>query len=86
MMQVIVILIALARLGRSADSSSVCQKWENAVTKKSKELRSATDGEPNLKVGRGRRREVKRVDEVDDAFFHALDDAVTSYDEQGSQN
>ncbi|WP_422075984.1 hypothetical protein [Sulfitobacter geojensis] len=78
--------IALARLGRSADTSSVCQKWENAVTKKSKELSSATDGEPNLKVGCGRQREVKRVDEMDDAFFHTLDGAVASYDQQGSQN
>lgn len=50
------------------------------------ELSSATDGEPNVKVGRGRRREVIRVDEMDDAFSHALDDAVASYDEQGSQN
>ena len=30
---------------------------------------------------RRRKREVKRIDEMDDAFFEALDEAIASYDE-----
>ena len=30
---------------------------------------------------RRRKREFKRIDEMDDAFFEALDEAITSYDE-----
>lgn len=56
------------------------------MSEKPMQVRSPSIGEPDLKVGRRETREVKRVDEMDDAFFQALDDAVASYDKRGSCN
>lgn len=47
-------------------------------------LSSSSAGEPNLKAGRRETREVKQVDAMGDAFFQALDEALASYDKQGS--